>query len=162
MSKQAPGRGSQKSVGQSLSLHQPEHGEYSLFFVILPCVLQMLLVWTVKCARTGKLKEQEDQQLRGRTSCALCWSQTQQGNLPERSKVWQYTVFRSNTHYETGLDINIYACCVLFDGQAVCFGMVRKAPTKKLGAGLTLILSFVVICIMSTTQCLLTNPLLAF
>lgn len=72
-------------------------GEYSSFFVILPWVLEVLLVWTVNCARSGRLKDQEEQQLRSRTSCSLCWSQMQQGNLPERNKVWQYTVFRSDT-----------------------------------------------------------------
>lgn len=79
-----------------------------------------------KLCQSWKVEEAGDQQLKSWTSCALCWSQMLQGNLPERNKACQYTVFRSDIRHETGLDVNIYACCVLFDGKAVCFGVVRK------------------------------------
>lgn len=29
-------------------------------------------------------------------------------------------------HYKTGLDVSIYACCMLCDRQAISFGTVRE------------------------------------
>jgi len=55
--------------------------------------------------------------------------------------------------------------CVLYDlwwaSSQFWYGQ-RKQPNNELGAGWTLFLWFSVVCITSMTQCLLTNPILAF
>lgn len=74
-------------------------------------------------------------ELRRRTYRALGSLKTQQGNLPTKKKTWQY-VFRSSIHYKEVWGVNIYARCMLMDGQAAWFGTAREnSPVTNHGQG---------------------------
>lgn len=92
-------------------------------------------VWTTNAARAKMFREWKLKELRSRTYRALGSLKTQQGNLPTKKKTWQY-VFRSSIHHKEVWGVNIYARCMLVDGQAAWFGTAREnRPVTNHGQG---------------------------